>query len=246
VIAGARRLERACYARADRIVALTEGIRDGVTANGAPPGCVSLITNGIDPDLSPNGASPPLPEGAFVAMYVGQHGTYSALETVLDAAERLRADPRVRFVLVGGGDRKPALVRQAEGRRLGNVAFFDPVPKRDVAAWLARADVCLLPYQDRPLFAGALPNKTFDYLGAGRPIVAAVPEGELSALVRRAGCGLAVPPEDGAALAAAVGRLAADPAEAARMGRSGLDYVRAHYDRRELAARFVATVESLC
>jgi glycosyltransferase involved in cell wall biosynthesis len=245
-IAAIERLARWCYARADRAVALTEGIRDGLAAAGVNAAAITLVTNGIDLDVAANGAAPvPVPPNAFVAMFVGQHGTYSALETVLDAADRLRDDPGVRFVLVGGGDRKPALIQEAADRGLGNVAFVDPVPKRDVPAWLARADVCLLPYQDRELFAGALPNKTFDYLGAARPIVAAVPEGELSRLVRAAGCGVAVPPEDGAAMAEAVRRLAADRAEAAAMGEAGAAYVRTHYDRRVLAARFVAAVESL-
>jgi glycosyltransferase involved in cell wall biosynthesis len=239
-------LARMCERRADRAVALTEGIRDGLVARGMNPARISLITNGADLDLAPNGPAPvPVPDGAFVAMFVGQHGTYGALHTVLDAADRLRGDRRVRFVLVGSGDRKAALVEEAERRGLANVSFVDPVPRREVPAWLARADVCLLPYQDRPLFAGALPNKTFDYLGAARPIVAAVPEGELSTLVSRAACGIPVPPEDGAAMAAAIRRLADDPEEARRMGAAGGAYVREHYDRADLADRFVSLVEGL-
>ena len=148
-------------------------------------------------------------------------------------------------MLVGNGDRKPALVTSARERGLDNVAFVDPVPKREVPSWLARADACVLPYQDNPLFAGALPNKAFDYLGAGRPIVASAPAGELTRMVERAGCGVAVPPEDGAALAQAIRTLAADRDGARRMGESGRRYALAHYDRAALAARFVATVESL-
>ncbi|MDX6646567.1 MAG: hypothetical protein QOK40_2294 [Miltoncostaeaceae bacterium] len=250
-IALARRLERFCYRRAERVVALTEGIRDGVVAAGVSPARVTLITNGIDlPEPGAtyvtNGAAPvPAPDDAFVAMYVGQHGTYNALGTVLDAAERLGGEPGIRFVLVGGGDRKSALVQEAQRRRLSNLSFVDPVPKREVPSWLARADACLLPYQDRALFAGALPNKVFDYLGAGRPIVASAPEGELTRLVRDAGCGLNAPPEDGAALADAVRRLAADRPAAERMGAAGAAYARERYDRRVLAARFVSVVESL-
>ena len=116
---------------------------------------------------------------------------------MLDAAADLRDAPEVRLVLVGNGDRKPALVESARRRGLDNVAFVDPVPKREVPAWLARADACVLPYQDNPLFAGALPNKAFDYLGAARPIVASAPAGELTRMVERAACGVAVPPEDG-------------------------------------------------
>ena len=248
IIAVSRRLERFCYARADRIVALTEGIRNGIVAQGVAAGKVELITNGVDLDIgtgaAPTGAAP-VPDDAFVAMYVGAHGTYSSLETVLDAADRLRDDPDIRVVLVGGGDRKPALVEEARRRGLPNVAFVDPVPKREVPSWLARADACLLPYQDNPLFAGALPNKAFDYLGAARPIIASAPAGELTRMVERAGCGVAVPPEDGAALAGAIRALAADREGARRMGEQGRAYALEHYDRAALAARFVSVVESV-
>lgn len=246
-IAVARRLERYCYARADRIVALTEGIRDGMIDQGVSPARIVLITNGVDLEIG-DGARPadaPVPPGAFVAMYVGAHGTYSSLETVLDAAAHLRDAPDVRLVLVGSGDRKPALVDEARRRGLDNVAFVDAVPKREVPSWLARADACVLPYQDNPLFAGALPNKAFDYLGAARPIVASAPAGELTAMVERAGCGVAVPPEDGAALAGAIRALAADREGARRMGENGRRYALENYDRTALAARFVAAVESL-
>ncbi len=251
IIAVARHMERYCYRRADRIVALTEGIRDGVIAQGVNPAKVVLVTNGVDlegaddpADVRP--ASPPgVPDDAVVAMYVGAHGTYSSLETVLAAAERLRDRPEVRVVLVGGGDRKPALTEEAARRGLPNVVFVDPVPKREVPAWLARADICLLPYQDNPLFGGALPNKTFDYLGAARPLVVAAPEGELTRLVRETACGVCVPPEDPAAMADAIAALAADPDGRRGMGARGRAVALERYDRRALAALFVRTVEAV-
>ena len=85
----------------------------------------------------------------------------------------------------------------------------------------------------------------FDYLGAARPIIAAAPEGELTRLVAAAECGVAVPPEDGAALAAAIREMAADRNAARRMGENGRRHALEHYDRAALAARFVAVVESL-
>jgi glycosyltransferase involved in cell wall biosynthesis len=249
VINAARRMEHYCYRRADRIVALTEGIRDGIIASGVvPAGRVSLITNGVDLDVVPDPAAPadvPVRDDAFVAMFVGAHGTYSSLETVLGAADRLRDDPGIQVVLVGGGDRKPALEQQAAEMGLPNVTFIDPVPKRQVPAYLARAGLCLLPYQDRALFAGALPNKVFDYLAAGRPILASAPVGELTRLVDATGCGWNVAPEDPAAMATAIREAAADPAGARRRGEQGREYALAHYDRRALAARFVSLVDDL-
>lgn len=249
VIGAARRMEHYCYRRADRIVALTEGIEQGVVQSGVvPAGRVTLITNGVDLDVVPqasDAAHLPVADDAFVAMFVGAHGTYSSLETVLGAADLLRDDPGIRVVLVGGGDRKPALVEQAGAMGLANVTFVDPVPKRQVPAYLARADLCLLPYQDRDLFAGALPNKVFDYLGAARPILASAPVGELTRLVDRAHCGWNVAPEDPGAMAQAIRAAAADRAEARARGANGREYALEHYDRRALAARFVALVDDL-
>ncbi len=239
-------LERFCYWRAKHVIALTEGIRDGVLEKGVAPRRVTVITNGVDP--APEAESTPdvpIPADAFCAMYVGAHGTYSSLETVLRAADLLRDTPGIRFVLVGGGDQKPHLQEMAASMELPNVVFLDPVPKAAVPALLARADVCLLPYQDRALFAGALPNKTFDYMGAGRPIIAAVPPGELSRLIHRAECGVAIAPENPAAMAEAVTELQADPDLRRRLGDAGRGYVHEHYDRTVLARRFTDIVEGV-
>lgn len=246
-VQAAARLEAALYSQATRIIALTEGIRDGILEKGVSPGKVRLVTNGIDLDIIDDAPVAPvdLPRGPFVAMYVGAHGTYSSLGTVLDAAERLLPDPEILFVLVGGGDQKDALVADATARGLSNVRFVDPVPKREVPSWLARADACVLPYQDRELFAGALPNKTFDYLASGAPLVVAAPEGELTRLVEAGECGVVVPPEDPQAMADAIAGLAADRGRASELGANGERLVRNEYDRQTLAGRFVETVESV-
>ena len=242
------RMARYCYRRADRVIALTEGIRDGVVAAGVPEPAVTLITNGIDPPddaIDPGVVTLPVPPDTFVAMFVGQHGTYSSLFTVIEAAARLVDDPRIHIALVGDGDRKQELIDRAAELGLDNVTFAGPIPKRNVPSWLARADACLLTYQDAPLFGGAMPNKLFDYMGAGRPIVAAIPDGEAARAIRTAECGVVTPAEDATALADALVALADDRDAAARMGAAGVEYVQAHYNRRELAARFVQVVESV-
>jgi glycosyltransferase involved in cell wall biosynthesis len=247
-IAVMNRMAKYCYSRADRVIALTEGIRDGVISAGVPERAVTLITNGIDPpdaEIDPDVVDLPVGPEAFVAMFVGQHGTYSSLFTVLEAAARLTGDARIHIALVGDGDRKQDLIDRAAELSLANVSFSGPIPKRDVPSWLARADACLLTYQDAPLFGGAMPNKLFDYMGAGRPILAAIPDGEAARAIRAAGCGIVTPAEDAAALADALTALADDRDEARRMGTAGIDYVHTHHDRRELAARFVQVVESV-
>lgn len=157
----------------------------------------------------------------------------------------LEDDPSIRVVLVGGGDQKPMLQAMAADLALVNTTFVDSVPKRAVPSYLERADLGLIPYQDMPLFAGALPNKTFDYMAAGRPLLAAAPVGELTGLIDRAHCGWNVTPEDPTAMAAAIREVAANRPEARARGAAGHTYALAEYDRQVLAARFVRLVDDL-
>ena len=106
---------------------------------------------------------------------------------------------------------------------------------------LAAADICLVPLRDVPLFATFIPSKMFEYLAAGKPVIGSV-AGEAAQILREAGA-VVVPPEDSAALAVAIGELAADPARRAAMGRQGRAYVERFFDRAELAREYRKILE---
>ena len=132
----ARWLEMLCYHKAARIVALTEGIRTNIIGKGIAPDKVVLITNGVDPVLFDHRAMSNEErvcirkemglDDHFVCMYLGAHGDYNALGTILDAANTLRSDPCYLCVLVGDGDDKPRLQESAKERSLANVRFLAP------------------------------------------------------------------------------------------------------------------------
>jgi glycosyltransferase involved in cell wall biosynthesis len=106
-------------------------------------------------------------QGRFVVGYAGTHGISNALDTLLDAAQRLRDQP-VAFVLVGAGPDKPALARRAAELRLANVHFFDPGSKAQVPALLQRFDLAYIGWRRQPLYRfGISPNKLIDYMMAG-------------------------------------------------------------------------------
>jgi len=101
---------------------------------------------------------------------------------------------------------------------------------------LAAADICLVPLRDVPLFATFIPSKMFEFLAAAKPVIGAV-TGEAAQILREAGA-VVVPPEDPAALADAIGALAADPRRRAAMGQQGRAYVERFFDRAELAREY--------
>ena len=242
--------ERLFYRKAVKVIALTEGIRSGVIAKGKDPEDVLFVPNGMDDwmlDVDPAVPSeyPFDRRSHFICTYIGAHGRWNKLETILEAAERLNGT-RVRFLLIGDGDHKDELRRYADSLHLGNVCFLDAVPKRKVFDYLNQSHVAVICTWDHEFQRMVLANKVFDYLAAGCPVVAAA-RGETEALLDRAGCGWSVAPEQPDQLAALLSNLANLPADELRKhGARGREYVRHHFLRSELADRLQRTfAESL-
>jgi glycosyltransferase involved in cell wall biosynthesis len=247
VLAAMGRLADAACRRAGGVVALTEGIARTAIARGADPRAVQVLPQGVDLGLFGPHVAPWRPPGiapaAVLAVYAGAHGAANGLEALLDAAALLRG-AGVLLLLVGEGARKPALVARAAAEELP-VRFLDPLPKPRLAALLAGADIglhCLAPVA---AFAEwTAPNKLVDGFAAGLPMVTNVP-GRAARLVTEGACGIATPPGDAAALAAALRRLAGDPALRAGMGRSGRRLAEQCFDAERIAADVVRIAEGV-
>lgn len=231
------------------VVALSDGMAETALARGADPARVEVIGNGCDLDLfGPHIAPWRPPEAApweVLALYAGAHGRANGLGVVVEAARLLaaRGEARLRILLVGEGAEKTALIQQAAG--LPNLTFLPPMPKRDVARLFAGSQIALHILADCPAFAEwTAPNKLMDGLAAGRPVISTAP-GQAARLLVDAGCGIAVPPGDAAGLAAALTSLVEDPARRAAMGAAARSIAVRQHDRRLLAARFAALVETI-
>jgi glycosyltransferase involved in cell wall biosynthesis len=241
-------LERFLYRRADHLIVNSPGFVPHLTARGAPAARITLVANGADPRLFDPAADGGAfrrthdLEGRFLVVYAGAHGQANDLAVVLRAAHQLDTDRRIVFVFVGDGKEKPALQRLADELHLANVRFLPPVPKESMPDVLAAADCGLAILQPLPLFATTYPNKVFDYMAAGRPVLLAL-EGPMRQVVEEEDAGVAVPPGDPAALAGGVRRLVSDPAEARRMGERGRRAVERRFDRRQQEALLAATLQ---
>jgi lipopolysaccharide/colanic/teichoic acid biosynthesis glycosyltransferase len=156
---------------------------------------------------------------------------------LLRAAARLKGDDVIRFLLVGGGKEKDNLVRTATEQKLTNVTITEPRPKADMPALFAASDACVAILQDIPMFCTTYPNKVFDYMAAGRPVVLAI-DGVIRQVVEKAQGGIFVPPGNDAALADAVRHLRDYRQEAEAMGRRGREYVCQHFNRHTQAVDF--------
>ncbi len=167
-----------------------------------------------------------------------------ALENVLDAAEFARGDERIRFLFAGDGAARANLVAEARSRGLPNVVFAPQFPKDAMPALWSTCDVALVHLRDTPVFETVIPSKVFEAFGMGVPVLYAGPEGEASAIVRRAGAGPCVAAQDPVALALAIRGLADDPAQRARYAANAAGAA-PQYDRDALALRMLAILESI-
>lgn len=243
------RLTKFLYARASRIVVVTEGARDTIAKHGVDRSKMLLIPSGVrlDPiaSLEPEQIRRDFGDGDRVLVsYIGTHGLAQGLSSVLDAAGRLKHDQRIQFLFIGDGAEKEDLVRRKEALGLSNVCFLDHMPQTEAQRYIAASDICLVPLRKAELFNTTIPSKLYNLMACARPIVLSV-DGEARELVEQAGAGVYVEPENSPALADAILKLANDPIRRAELGASGRRFVAAHYDKTKLAGAYLDLLQSL-
>lgn len=241
-------LERFLYRHADKVMVNSPGFIDHVTGRGARS--VELVPNSADPEMFD-----PMDNGdsfrdvhhfrnKFVALYAGAHGMSNDLGVVLEAARLLASRPEIQIVFLGDGKEKANLQAQAAEMGLGNVTFLPPVAKSGMAGVLAGTDACIAILKPLDEYKTTYPNKVFDYMAAGRPVVLAI-DGVIREVVEAAGCGIFAPPGDAAALASAIGILAVDLKRSREMGLAGRRYLEEHFSRAAIAGKLQDMLEGM-
>jgi len=241
--------EDAAYRDADVVVSMLPKVHGYMASRGLDLNKLAIVPNGITLDEW-SGAAEPLRDDVALALqgsgtvvgYAGSMGQPNALDTLLDAAALLRGE-RLRFVLVGSGHEQARLARRIADEGLSNVSLLPPIPKAQIPSFLALVDIAYIGWQRVPIYRfGIAPNKLMDYMMAERVVLHSVDAGNDP--VAEAGCGLTVPPQDAAAVANGLRRLAALPADERRaMGERGRAFVLAHHTYPVLAQRFLDALQ---
>ncbi len=252
IVRGLKRVARYLYRNSSRIVTVGQGYKRQIEQRySISPQRIEVVPNGVDlatfvPGPRDNEVRREYGwDDRLVLLYVGTHGMAHALHVVLEAARRFRDDPRKLFVFVGEGACKAQLKRRAAELQLDNVQFIDQQPKVRIPLFYSACDIGLVTLRNTPLFQDVLPSKIFEYLGMQRPVIISV-DGEARRLVQEAGSGIFVAPENVDELVDAIRRLAEQPALRESMGRSGRQYVAAHYRRDRLAELYLELLQRIC
>ena len=245
-----QKAEDDAYRDADVVISMLPKVHDYMASRGLDLKKLTIVPNGITLDEW-SGSAPPLRDdvaqaiaaaraaGKTVVGYAGSMGRPNALDTLLDAAKRLQGEP-LQIVMVGDGHERAHLAARVAAEGLVNVTMCPPIPKAQIPSLLAAIDIAYIGWQRVPIYRfGIAPNKLMDYLMAGCVVLHSVDAGNDP--VAEAGCGLTVPPDDAAAVADGLRRLAALPADERRaMGERGRAFVLANHTYPVLARRFLS------
>jgi glycosyltransferase involved in cell wall biosynthesis len=242
-------LERRVYHTATAVTVMSEGNRDYVIGKGGKPEKVFTIPNWVDTESIRPGEHSNEFRAAhglgnqFVVLFAGTMGWSQGLDTVMEAARLLAAEPELLLLLVGDGVELERLKQQAAG--LPNVRFLPMQPKEVYPQVLAACDAALVTL--RPEVATpTVPSKISTIMAAGRPILASIPlDGDAPRLIGEAQCGLVVPAGDAGALASAVLTLKQNEVTRRQMGDRGRRYAEQHLSRLACVRRVEEVFRSL-
>ena len=239
------------YKTADAVVSILPNAIEYMVSRGLKREKYYHLPNGIVPqDWFNDRTATPLGEthasvfarlrqaGKFIVGYAGSHGISNSLDTLISAAEILKDDDTIAFVLVGQGPDKADLEKRVEKARLGNVTMLPPVPRHAVPALLEKSDVLFIGAPKESLYRfGISPNKLIDYMMAAKPVIIAIEAG--NDVAKDADCGLSVAAVNPVAIVAGIRKLRdLSPEERDRLGKNGRAYALEHFDYNKIALRF--------
>ncbi|HPF40658.1 MAG TPA: glycosyltransferase family 4 protein [Phycisphaerae bacterium] len=246
-----RRMERRIYHAAAHCIALSPGMKEGIVETGYPADNVSIIPNAADLELFKPDRS--LPQEKWIGdasacrfVFSGAHGEANGLDSLIDAAIELkrRGESGIQFVCVGYGKLKPRLIERSKAEGVGDwFIWADPMPKRELARLLPTFDVGLMLLKNIPAFyRGTSPNKFFDYIASGMPVLNNYP-GWLAGMIEENGFGKVTPPEDAKAFADACVWFRDHPEEREAMRGRARAFAEREHSRDRRAGQFVETLE---
>lgn len=241
-------LEWVSYRSADRCIGLSPGIVKGIEKRGVAKDKIALVPNGCDLSIfgEPSSAWRPknVPDDDLMAVFTGTHGIANGLDAVLDVASELKKRNRddIKLVLVGQGKLKGVLQDRAEKEALNNVIFHAPVAKKELSGLMKSADIGLQILANVPAFYyGTSPNKFFDYISAGLPVLNNYP-GWLADMIKDRNCGYSIAPENILAFADTLEHAADNREGLISMGENARKLAQEQFNRHDLADKWVTWV----
>ena len=242
--------ENFAYRHVDKVVSILPCAESHMREHGLAEGKFFHVPNGIYlPEVEH--AEPldreflaKLPQNKKIIGYCGTLGKANALHNLIEVARMVQdAHPDLFFAIVGKGPEKQNLLSLIEKYRLENIQIYDAIPKVQVQSFLHLCSIIIIIWNDCDIYKyGISPNKIFDYMYSGRPVIQAVRAG--NDILKESGGGITCDMTPDSIRDTLEQMLNMSQSELDDMGKKGNEYVLAHHTYQVLAQKFIEAIKN--
>ena len=196
-----RLVAKLAYALPDCMVTISGLAVLRITESYKPKMPVYGIPIGVDPSKFPvlsktksrqelieKGVFPQELANKFIVLYSGLISVAQRVETLAYAAEILKNEKDIAFVIIGEGEKKKTLEQLKQDLELHNLFLLPIQPRELVPSIISSTDICAITLSDEPIFEIALPTKFYEYLASRKPLLG-ICKGELANIINSNGIG---------------------------------------------------------
>ena len=243
-------LAKWAYKISDAIVSVSPGFNEHFKTYGVQDHKLHLIPNGIQSTSTHINSSKQIStdleqlNGRFIAAFIGTLGMAHGVDTILSAADILRDNRKIGFLIVGSGAEYEALVSKKNDLKLDNVLFLGQQSRENVAQIWNHVSASIVHLKKNDTFKTVIPTKLLEGMAMKRPVIIGV-EGTAKNILESANSGIAIEPENATELASAVETLHADPELASTFANNGYQYVNKNFDRAKMASKYLVLMQSI-
>ena len=240
------------YRKADRIIVISQDFKKNLIAKGVPEGKIEVVYNWVDENAVVPVAKEDNPlfeefgisRDKFHVVYAGNLGNAQNIDVIIDAADVLKDEKNVEFLIFGTGGLKDQYVEKVKDLQLDNVKFFPLQPMERVSQVYGLGDVCVV--SCKPGLGGAaMPSKMLSIMSAGRAVVASFDKGELTYILENHNCGMFAPAGDATAFAELIKHLSQNVDECKMMGENARKLILQKFTKAYGTARYVEIIKSV-
>lgn len=240
------------YRKADRIIVISQDFKKNLIAKGVPEDKIEVVYNWVDENAVVPVAKEDNPlfeefgisRDKFHVVYAGNLGNAQNIDVIIDAADVLKDEKNVEFLIFGTGGLKDQYVEKVKGLQLDNVKFFPLQPMERVSQVYGLGDVCVV--SCKPGLGGAaMPSKMLSIMSAGRAVVASFDKGELTYILENHKCGMFAPAGDATAFAELIKHLSQNVDECKMMGENARKLILQKFTKAYGTARYVEIIKSV-
>ena len=244
-----RKMENFTYRNADVIITITDDMKANVVGKGVDTAKVKVVRNWIDVDkIHPVNRDDNklfddfgLERDKFYVVYAGNLGRVQGVEVILEAAELLKDNKNIRFIIFGNGSEEENI--KSKAANLPNLSIFPLQPMDRVSEVYSLGDVSIIPCKAGTGGSG-MPSKTWTIMATGTAIIASFDlGGEMERTIQEAGCGYCIQAGDAGVLAETITDLRNKPEMVNALGQNARQYAEDHVAKEQAVQKYIEIIE---